>query len=225
MFFLPLGKPSNMKKKGAQTRALILDTAEGLVLAHGLQGTALHEIAAAAKLTKGAVYYHFPDKDSLARALVARATAEDLHLLAAFVESASRLHDEPFARAMHVLRMLEDHLAALHVPWGSLRAALAYQSMEFSEETERAVARNFACFTRLFTALFDQMIEARPPAYRVAAATLAESLVAAMEGGALLARVHADPKRAARPVALFRRQLQLCFRRERARDPSKAQAE
>jgi TetR/AcrR family transcriptional regulator, acrAB operon repressor len=61
-------------KQAAQaTRTLILDTAERVFEQHGVSGSSLHEIANAAGLTRGAIYWHFHDKADLFDAMMARA--------------------------------------------------------------------------------------------------------------------------------------------------------
>ncbi len=62
-------------KEAAQaTRCRILDTAELEFSKRGVSGTSLHEIAKAAGLTRGAIYWHFDDKADLFNAMMARAT-------------------------------------------------------------------------------------------------------------------------------------------------------
>jgi TetR/AcrR family acrAB operon transcriptional repressor len=62
-------------KEAAQaTRSHILDTAELVFERRGVSGTSLHEIAKAAGLTRGAIYWHFTDKADLFNAMIERAT-------------------------------------------------------------------------------------------------------------------------------------------------------
>ena len=55
----------------------------------GYQATRLDEVAAAAGFTKGAVYWHFPNKRSLFLALVAESVESNLRTLEAFLASAT----------------------------------------------------------------------------------------------------------------------------------------
>lgn len=69
-------KPVTRKKAGAprrdpeRTRALLLKTAFAEVYRSGFQGTGLDRILDRAKVTKGALYYHFGSKEALGYALV-----------------------------------------------------------------------------------------------------------------------------------------------------------
>jgi TetR/AcrR family transcriptional regulator, acrAB operon repressor len=62
------------KEEAQATRSLLLDTAERLFEQRGVSGTSLHEIAKAAGLTRGAIYWHFTDKADLFNAMMERAT-------------------------------------------------------------------------------------------------------------------------------------------------------
>ena len=49
------------------TRARILEVAEGAVLAKGFAATSIEEIIAAVGITKSGFFYHFKDKSTLAK--------------------------------------------------------------------------------------------------------------------------------------------------------------
>ncbi|MEO8058803.1 MAG: TetR family transcriptional regulator [Burkholderiales bacterium] len=62
------------KQEAQATRSHILDTAELVFEQRGVSGTSLHEIAKAAGVTRGAIYWHFKDKADLFNAMMERAT-------------------------------------------------------------------------------------------------------------------------------------------------------
>src|SRR5204863_4011968 len=62
------------KAEAAVTREQLLDAAERVFRERGVSTTSLGEIAAAAGVTRGAVYWHFRDKGDLIGALCERAT-------------------------------------------------------------------------------------------------------------------------------------------------------
>ncbi len=62
------------KEEAQATRSLILDTAELVFEERGVSGTSLNEIAKAAGLTRGAIYWHFQNKADLFNAMMERAT-------------------------------------------------------------------------------------------------------------------------------------------------------
>lgn len=59
------------KKQPAQTREAILDAADSEFASLGYAGASLASVVASAGLTKGALFHHFPDKQSLAAAWIA----------------------------------------------------------------------------------------------------------------------------------------------------------
>jgi len=60
------------KEEALVTRGRILDAAEHLFHEHGVSGTSLHDIALAAGVTRGAIYWHFQDKGDLFNAMMDR---------------------------------------------------------------------------------------------------------------------------------------------------------
>jgi AcrR family transcriptional regulator len=53
-----------------QTRSALLEAAAAAFATHGFTATSISQIAASARVTKGAVYHHFPDKHSLFAAVL-----------------------------------------------------------------------------------------------------------------------------------------------------------
>ena len=62
----------NQLERSERSRAQILDTALKLFAHRGYGATSVRDIAEAAGLSKGNVYHHFPDKESIFRALLDR---------------------------------------------------------------------------------------------------------------------------------------------------------
>src|ERR1700741_3819075 len=58
--------------KGRATRNRVLDAAATLVFEHGVAGTALDDVRAAAKVSKSQLYHYFADKDDLVHAVIDR---------------------------------------------------------------------------------------------------------------------------------------------------------
>jgi AcrR family transcriptional regulator len=75
-------------RKGSGTSERILDVAEAAVLEKGFAATSIEEVIAAVGITKSGFFYHFKDKNELAKALLFR-----------YVEREDALFDELFARA------------------------------------------------------------------------------------------------------------------------------
>ena len=62
------------KEAAQETRSRILDTAEQVFLQKGVSHTTLDDLAAAAGVTRGAIYWHFRNKADLFNAMLQRVT-------------------------------------------------------------------------------------------------------------------------------------------------------
>ncbi|MDC8785372.1 TetR family transcriptional regulator [Roseateles koreensis] len=62
------------KQEALETRMGILDAAEQLFQQHGVSRSSLQDIAVAAGVTRGAIYWHFKDKAEVFNAMMERAT-------------------------------------------------------------------------------------------------------------------------------------------------------
>ena len=60
------------RRRARQTRRRILEVAQEAILAKGFDATSIEEIVAAAEITRSGFFYHFRDKNELARALLER---------------------------------------------------------------------------------------------------------------------------------------------------------
>lgn len=69
------------------TRSKILDIAEASVLEKGFEATSIEEIVAGAEISRSGFFYHFKDKNALARAMLER-----------YIDAENALYDDIFAR-------------------------------------------------------------------------------------------------------------------------------
>ncbi len=83
------------KAEAESTRAAILDAAEVLFYQQGVSRTTLEKIAAAANVTRGAIYWHFQNKADLFNAMLERVRLPFQHLLDALDNNTA---DEPFGQ-------------------------------------------------------------------------------------------------------------------------------
>jgi len=88
-------KTSRRQDYSSSTKRALLDSATSLFTDHGYAGTSLDEVVAAARVTKGALYHHFPSKLALFENVFLRvqeATTAD-------VEKAINTSKDPWERA------------------------------------------------------------------------------------------------------------------------------
>ena len=74
--------------KGEQTRERIMDIAQDAVLHKGFASTSIDEIICEAGITKSGFFYHFRDKNDLAKALLQR-----------YLDTEWRIFDDLFKKA------------------------------------------------------------------------------------------------------------------------------
>lgn len=80
-------KRQSKAEKHAATRAALLAVARGLFAAKGYAATGTEEVVAQAAVTRGALYYHFKDKQALFEAVVEQVAQE---VLAAIEQAAAK---------------------------------------------------------------------------------------------------------------------------------------
>ena len=122
------------KEDAQATRTALLDAAEHVFLQCGVARTSLAEIAQAAGLTRGAIYWHFKDKSDLFMAMLERVTlpleAELIALTGNSLEGTDAIallrqrakdalhkivHDDQTGRVAEIATLMVDDLAPLRV--------------------------------------------------------------------------------------------------------------
>jgi TetR/AcrR family acrAB operon transcriptional repressor len=129
------------KEEALETRNRILDTAERVFLKRGVSRTSLDDIAEAAGVTRGAIYWHFKNKADLFEAMMERVSLpmEDMQ---AHVDG--NLEDPLDSVRACALRVLE------HVttdPQSRRVQEICHFKVEYVDEMEQLRARHVECRT------------------------------------------------------------------------------
>lgn len=82
---------SKRVQQGEATRAALIEAAQRLFTEQGYTATATADIVAAAKVTRGALYHHFRDKEDLFRAVLEATEAETVQRVAAAAQGGTPL--------------------------------------------------------------------------------------------------------------------------------------
>ncbi len=98
-------------RRREQSRRTLVDEGARLFAARGYAAVGLEEIVAAAGVTKGALYHHFPSKAELFRAVLERVAQE----VAARVEAAADAEPDPWSRLTAGCRAFLEAGTAPHV--------------------------------------------------------------------------------------------------------------
>jgi AcrR family transcriptional regulator len=166
-------------------RERLIDGARQTLHAQGVESTTLADIANAADVPVGNVYYYFKTKDDLVGAVIA-AHADEIEVRLAALEH----HRTPKARLKAFIRMLtsERELAARYgCPQGSLCSEL--------DKRDDELGRSCAQLIRLPIEWAEQQFRAMG---RRDARELAVALIASYQGIALLTNTFRDPELMAR---------------------------
>ena len=198
--------------RATATRSRILDIAQESVLAKGFDATSIDEIVAAAEITKGGFFYHFPDKNALARALLERYVAEEDAIFDRLFARARELSDDPLQVALIVLKLLAELLEDIPEGHpGCLVATACYQERLFDAEVKEINRRAILGWRARFRALFAEVAERYPPREPVDLDHLADMVQGTVEGGIVLSKALAEPRALVAQVLLLRGYIKLLF--------------
>ena len=168
----------------ANTRERILRTAVGLFQRQGYHATGLNQVLADAKAPKGSLYFHFPrGKEQLAAAAVVTGGAELGDELCGALADAT----DPVEGLAAMARILGGKLTDSGYRAGSPLASVALDAAGDSEPIRAACARGYASWGELLMGRLDGW--GVPEGQRE---SLATTVIAALEGALLLARVKRD---------------------------------
>src|ERR1700755_1060767 len=180
------GRP-RLTPKGAETRARIVDTAAQLIFQQGVASTTIEEVRDSAHVSSSQLYHYFEDKPALLRAVIERQA-----------DLAIGTQEQFDLSSLDGLREWRDFVVDNNrlrsgrggCPVGSLGAALA----ETEPEARAVVAASFKRWEASITAGLLRMHAICRLAHQADPRQLALALLAALEGGLLLAQIQRDPE-------------------------------
>lgn len=196
------------------TRERILAVAHDAIVAKGFDATSVEEIAAGAEISRAGFFYHFPDKNALARALIERHIVEEAAMLGGFIARASELSDDPLQQMLIIMRFMAEGYAEVPGGYaGCILASATYQDRLFDSEVKAANRRAHLAWRERFRGHFERIALAYPPREPVDAGDMADMLSAVIEGGMILARGMGDPQVLVRQVLQARQMVKAVYQR------------
>ena len=201
---------------GTDTRTRIMDIAQDAILAKGFDATSIEEIVAGAEITKGGFFYHFPDKNALALALIERHIVVEDALFDDLLARARELNEDPLHAALIGLKLLAELLNDIpNGHPGCIVATAAYQDRLFDSDVRAANRRAVLGWRKRFRALFDEIAEVYPPNDAVDFDALADFVSTVVEGGLVMSRSLGEPTITASQVLMLRSFVKLLFQPRR----------
>lgn len=198
--------------KGQQTRERLMDIAEAAVLTKGFGATSIDEIIAEAEITKSGFFYHFRDKNELARALLQRYVDNEDKVLDEVFLRARELHDDPLHAFLIGLKLFAEMMADLPSGHpGCLVATICYNERLFDQEVRDLNQRAVLAWRQRFLSELREISEIYPPKDKVDLEALADMVSSTVEGGIVMSKALGQPKILAEQILLFRSYVKLLF--------------
>jgi AcrR family transcriptional regulator len=198
--------------KGERTRTRILDIAYDSIVHKGFAATSIEELVEAAGITKSGFFYHFKDKNDLARQLLERFLAEDDAILDALTERARALCDDPlqsFLLFLNLYAEVMDEMPDLHP--GCLVATITYQDQMFDAEVRRMNRESVLALRQRFADWLSEVAESHPPKELIDVNAMADQVTVIVEGAIILSKALGDRHLMGRQMRLFREHVKTVF--------------
>ena len=198
--------------KGEQTRSRLMDIAQEAVLHKGFAATSIEEIICEAGITKSGFFYHFRDKNDLAKALLVRYLEEEWSVFGELFEKAEALSEDPLHSFLIFLKLFSDTMADLpNGHPGCLVASYVYQDFMFSQEVRDMTTEGHRTWRVRFRERLERIAERYPPRIDVDLDDMADMLAAVADGGIILSKRLRDPEILPRQILQYRQYEQLEF--------------
>jgi AcrR family transcriptional regulator len=192
-------------RRGGDRRERLLEAAEAAVLEKGFAATSIEELIATVGITKSGFFYHFKDKNELAKALLVRYVEREDALFDGLFARADELNEDPLHGFLVGLKMLAEMMADLprgHP--GCLVAAYCYQDRLFDREVRELNAAAVLNWRRRFRERLDLIAARYTPRLDADLDDLADMLSVIADGGIILSKATNDKQALARQMLLYR---------------------
>jgi TetR/AcrR family transcriptional regulator, transcriptional repressor for nem operon len=187
------------------TRERILAVAYDAIIEKGFEATSVEEIAAAVGISRAGFFYHFPDKNALARALIEQQILDEGEMLAGIEARAAELSDDPLQQMLIAMRLMAERYHGLPGGYtGCILASAIFQDRLFDAEVKAANQRSQLAFRERFRGSFAAIAALYPPREPVDPGDMADLLNVVITGGIVVSRGLRDPQVLARQVLLAR---------------------
>ena len=203
---------SGAQTKGEKTRERIMDVAYDSIVQKGFAATSIEELVEAAGITKSGFFYHFKDKNDLARQLFDRFLGEDEGIIETLETRARELSDDPlqsFLIFLNLYAQMMDDMETLHP--GCMVASITYQERMFDADVHQMNVDYLLRMRERFTRWLGEIAAANPPRQEVDLSALADNLTGIVEGAIILSKALNDEGLMGRQTRLYRNHIKLLF--------------
>ena len=203
---------SNARTKGEKTRERLMDLAYASIVEKGFAATSIEELVEAAGITKSGFFYHFRDKNDLARQLFGRFLDEDEGIMVTLENRARELSDDPlqsFLIFLNVYAQMMDDMEAL--PPGCMVATVTYQERMFDADVKQMNVDYLRRMRERLARWLSEIVDKYPPRIPVDVEELADHLNVVVEGAIIQSKALRDESLMGKQTRLFRNHIKLLF--------------
>jgi TetR/AcrR family transcriptional regulator, transcriptional repressor for nem operon len=205
-------------KRPNETRERLLELAEAAVMAKGFAATSIDELIAAAGISKSGFFYHFKDKNALAKGLILRYLEHDKVLVDDLFRRGDELNEDPLHGFLVGLRLFAELMANLPANYpGCLAASFAYSDQLFDREVRELNQQGVLQWRHRFRERLDLIARKYPPKQEVDFEAHADMAMALVEGGLVMMRLMKDTTILPRQILLYRDLVRWTFAPENPR--------
>ena len=193
-----------LTSRGAATKARIIEAANQLMFERGVALTTLADVRTASATSKSQLYQHFADKNVLVREVI------EFRAEALLAQQRRRLEKVDSLRGLELWRdeMVERN-ALRDGAYGCPLGSIANEIADHDEETRRIIASHFDEWLQMIIDAIDRLRTGGVLREDADSRALASGLLAALQGGYLLANT-------ARDVSLMRLAVDMAIAQVRA---------
>ena len=200
------------RSKGERTRERILDLTYDSVIRKGFAATSIEELVEAAGITKSGFFYHFKDKNDLARQLIESYTAKNARFLEDMTRRARELSEDPLHSFLIFLKLYAEKMEEKTEGHpGCMVATVTFQDQVWDQGTRQLVIDMVVQWRGWFVAWLEEIAETYPPKGKATLEDLADAILAFTYGGMTLVRALGDVHAISRQTLIFRETVRLHF--------------
>ncbi len=205
-----------MAKRGDVTREKILQATEDLILESGFSATSIDRVLESTGLTKGAFFYHFKNKEALTRAVIDRYSRREQLQITAVLDRARNMTRDPLQQLLICIGLLIEGMEteireAGRLNPGCLYGSYAYELPVVDSEARQTMRETVVAWRTAIRRQLDRIVERYPLRSEVDLDTLADNLLAVLEGGLILGRLLDDAQKTIEQLKLYRNHVELLF--------------